>query len=66
MLRSDVDVGEILPIVQEKTKGVVIVGGNGQDRRVELERRCFGHGGDARDGFVGLYILRNVQRTDCS
>ncbi len=60
VLKRNVGVGEILPVLQKKTKVVVSVGREGLEEGLGQWSRCFGHGGDARDGFVGFYTAKRA------
>jgi hypothetical protein len=61
-------VGEILSILQKKTKRVIFVGEREQEGKGTLESSCFGHGVMVVTHKTAALnsILRNVQRSDWS
>ena len=60
VLRGNVVVGEVLPVLQMKIKVVVSVRRERREEGLGRRSRCFGHGGDARDGFVGFYTAKRA------
>jgi hypothetical protein len=60
MLRRDVDVGEFLPIFQQKTKGVISIRWKRRKKGCRRRVRCFGHGGDVHDGLVDFSTVNRL------